>query len=320
MKNNKTFRPMLCASLEGKGKEILDLSPIKYPAYVSHKLDGIRAIVYNGEIVSRNLKPIPNKYIRSFFKGRHELEGLDGELIVGEPNSPGCYRTTISAVMSEDGEPDFTFYVFDRVNLQDFPSRVREDRFTERLLAIDEVIQGFLLKSGEFSLKMAVLEHKVVGNVEELLDFEQNALENGYEGVIINSINGVYKMGRSTLKEGYAIKLKRFSQDEAKVVGFTEQMENTNEKTESAIGLSERSSHKDNMLPKDTLGALVVKSLGSGKLFSIGTGFDDATRKEIWRNQEAYLDRIVTFKHFEIGNYDVPRFPVFIGFRDESDM
>mgnify|MGYP005609938573 FL=1 len=55
---------------------------------ISPKLDGIRAIVRGGVVMSRNLKPIPNPVVQERFK---HLEGFDGELIVGDSTSKTCY-------------------------------------------------------------------------------------------------------------------------------------------------------------------------------------------------------------------------------------
>ena len=99
------LKPMLCAT-------VTDISKLRYPYLASPKLDGIRCLIHNGTAVSRNLKPIRNKYIASCLKG---LPPLDGELIVGDPTAPDCFNRTSSGVMSADGEPDFKYYVFDRI-------------------------------------------------------------------------------------------------------------------------------------------------------------------------------------------------------------
>lgn len=51
------FKPLLACNA--------DLSKVRYPVYVSPKLDGIRCIVINGIAMSRSMKPIPNRYIQS---------------------------------------------------------------------------------------------------------------------------------------------------------------------------------------------------------------------------------------------------------------
>ena len=42
------------------------------------------------------------------------FDGLDGEIIVGPATAEDVYRVTNSAVMSRDGEPDFTYWLFDK--------------------------------------------------------------------------------------------------------------------------------------------------------------------------------------------------------------
>jgi DNA ligase-1 len=132
--------------------------------------------------------------------------------------------------------------------------------------------------------------------------------------------NGRYKFGRSTAKEGILLKVKRFSDAEAVIVGFEERMHNGNPATTDALGHTERSSHKENLTGRGDLGALVVKCELFESEFNIGTGFDDATRKEIWDNRETYLGKVVKFKYQTAGMKDVPRFPVYVGLRHENDL
>ena len=70
------------------------------------------------------------------------------------------------------------------------------------------------------------------------------------------------------------------------------------------------------MVGKDTLGALILAT-EYGEV-TVGTGFDDATRAKIWRNQSYYLNKTVTYKYQELSKYNQPRFPVFKGFRDHE--
>src|SRR5712691_7907552 len=88
-----TFKPMLALS------KLPDFRMLKFPLLVSPKLDGIRASVQGGQLVSRSLKPIPNKNVQDLF--RNLPEGIDGELIEGNPSDEPFRRTT-SIVMSDD--------------------------------------------------------------------------------------------------------------------------------------------------------------------------------------------------------------------------
>ena len=286
------LKPLLAYTVE-------DTSTLKYPLFASVKLDGIRCLVIDSVAYSRNMKPIKNEYVQKCI-GKPEYNGLDGELIVGDIFAKDCYRQTNSGVMSKDGEPDFKFYVFDRWDMGNFKF---ETRYTNipKLPFVEIVSQWEMNSEGE------------------LLMFETELLEKGAEGVMVRSVDGIYKNGRSTAKDGILGKVKRFSDAEYRIVGFVERMHNANEATRNELGYIERSSHKDNLVGRGDLGALVLET-ADGQKFNCGTGFDDALRAEIWANKDAYIGRMAKVKSFLIGVKDLPRFPVFISFRDEADL
>lgn len=295
-------------TLKGHKKyEKENASFLRYPLVASPKLDGLRCLVIGGQPYTREMNLFPNKYVQSIIDGRYE--GLDGELIVGEPVGEMVYRRSHSGVMSEDGEPDFTFWVFDYHNHgEEDPSS-----FGDRYHALtDGKVESRLPK-------VKLVPHKLVSNEEELLAFELQCIEAGYEGIMLRDPEGLYKNGRSSFKQHILLKLKRFEQDEAEVIGFKERMHNGNEATINALGHTERSSHAENKVGRGDLGALIVRTK-DGKEFPIGTGFNDKLRTEIYQNQEEWLGKWVTFKYFAYGDYDLPRHPVFHGIRAKEDM
>lgn len=286
----KPFRVMLATDY--------DPEKLRFPALASPKLDGIRAYVKDGVVLSRQNKPIPNDHVQSLFS---KYEHYDGELIVGSPTDPMCFRNTLSGVMSEEGEPDVTFYVFDHLGDGSVPYHVRLG-----------VINAHRFEAVS-ALKQTYLESH-----SALKQYEALTLGLGYEGVILRCPNAPYKQGRSTVREGYLLKVKTFLDDEATVVRFEERMHNTNEATVSETGRTKRSSHQAGKVGRGDLGALVVS--WKGQVFSIGTGFTDAERQHIWDNQNKYLGALVKFKYFPVGGYEAPRHPVFAGFRDRRDV
>jgi DNA ligase-1 len=155
--------------------------------------------------------------------------------------------------------------------------------------------------------------------MEELLANEERWLSHGYEGLMGRSISGHYKFGRATMKEGLLWKLKRFCDAEYEVIGFEELFHNHNEATIDELGHTKRSSNSENKTGGNVLGALVLRSQLAGE-FRCGTGFTEEMRAEIWANRSRYLGRMAKIKHFEIGVKDLPRFPVFLGWRAEEDM
>lgn len=294
----KQVKPMLAVKAE-----VDDLN--SYPYVVSRKYDGVRCIIKDGVALSRTLKPIPNKYIQSVL-GRSELNGLDGELIVGEPNAKDVFQKTTSGVMSVDGEPDFKYYVFDMWN----QTVAYPTRYNILKALVNEVNHPNLV----------ALDYTTVDNLEELVTFEETTLAQGYEGIILRMPYTLYKYGRSTLREGSLLKLKRFKDAEAVVVDFEELMHNDNEAAVNALGLTERSAHKDNKRSAGVLGAFVCQDIDTGVKFSIGTGFTAEQRKDFWDNRWNLINKIVKYKFFEVGVKKAPRFPVFLGFRSKNDL
>lgn len=293
------MKPMLAGSIE-------DLNDIKFPVMASTKLDGVRGVILDGKLVGRSLKPIPNKFISSILS-KPEYNGLDGELIIGEPDSKSLCRDTVSGCMSYEGEPDFFFFVFDIYNAGAVDAIERQKMVHERVRSLSCKYIGWLPQT-------------VIHTIDELLAYEQRMLGFGYEGVILRSPMGFYKHGRSTLREGLLLKLKRFKDAEAVIVGFEELMHNGNEATINELGYTERSSHKENKTGWNMLGALVVTNKTTGQTFRVGTGFDDKVRSAIWCNQDQYIGKYIKYKYFEIGEKDLPRHPVFLSFRDPIDM
>ena len=119
------FKPMLSATCD-------NIKELQYPLLASPKLDGVRAIVVNGVLMSRSLKPIPNAHVQGQF-GRPELNFLDGELIVGSPTNPAAFRDTTSAVMSYDKEISVTFHVFDDIAQPSAPFSLRYATAVQRV-------------------------------------------------------------------------------------------------------------------------------------------------------------------------------------------
>ena len=275
-----------------------DFNILTFPKLASIKLDGIRCLIIDGQAVTRSLKPIPNEHIRTALS-RPEFNGLDGEILCADPTDPDCYRKTNSAVMGRAGAPDFTFYVFDR---HDLP----QHEFHTRLMHVVKAETPSFIK---------VLDHEMVRSPEHLTEYEAAAVDAGHEGIMLRCPNGPYKQGRSTAKEQILLKVKRFADSDAEVLGVQEEMENTNEAKKDALGRTERSSHAAGKVGKGSMGALLVRDLASGVEFSIGSGFTRANREEEWKAGD-----LVKYKSFLVGVKEKPRFPIFLGRRAAEDM
>ena len=295
------MKPMLACSAPK------NLDTLPYPLLASVKLDGIRCIIKDGIALSRTLRPIRNKHIQSIL-GRPEYNGLDGELIVGDPTASDCMRRTNSGVMSIEGTPNFTYYIFDlwnRVNCQ----------YKEAY--------SYLLSIGDTLKHTEVLPQLYLENTSAIERYENRAIRYGYEGIILRRPDAPYKFGRSTLKEGYLLKLKRYCQEEAIVIGFEPLQHNDNNAEINALGYTQRSSAQGNKIDLPLLGNLIVKGMFQDQpnvTFSIGTGFTLLEREKLWEQRKDLIGKIVTYKFFPTGSKDKPRHPVYKSFRDPEDL
>lgn len=301
-------KPMLAASMENSKGEQMSFKDLQYPLMASIKLDGIRCLRVDGQTLSRSFKPIPNKYVQKMMASLPD--GLDGELVTY--NTDGSVRTfneVQSDIMSEDGEPNFKFEVFDYV------SSSLEESFSHRYVKLKEIISSL-------PTFCSLVEHRVVQNVDQLEQYEESVIAQGHEGVMVRRPGGPYKCGRATFKSQDLIKIKRFVDSEAVIIGFEEKLRNENEAETDELGHTKRSSAKAGLVPAGTLGTLLVRDIKDGREFGIGTykGLKKEDLQEIWNNRDKYLGKIVKYQYQLVGTKDNPRIPSFQGFRDERDM
>lgn len=270
----------------------------RFPCMVSAKLDGIRARVGDdGVVYSRKNEVIPSAQVQKLF-GLRRYAGLDGELIVGKASDPDVFNRTQSHVMSKNKDSDqLRFHIFDFIDLA-LPYTKRRDIALKFISA----------KRPE----LANVPHHWCPRFEALQRFELEYVEKGYEGIMIRDPNGLYKQGRSTAHEGGLLKLKRFEDSEAIVLGYEEMMHNANQKVDG-----KRTSHKAGLRPLGVLGALQVQDLETHQKFNVGSGYTAAARQALWAERESLVGRTIAYKYFPTGGKLAPRFPTFKGFRED---
>ena len=299
------FKPMLAIDYQKVKKQPKNLM-------ASVKLDGIRCTVFGGVAYSRTLKPIPNKFIQSeIFKHKEFLEGVDCEIIVGEPNAENVFSETTSVVMSHDKQVDFKLYCFDT-----YHKTFENTGFKVRYLEMKEIFRG------DYPKFATLLEQKVIHEWSDVEEFEHEAISQGFEGIMLRNADGLYKCGRSGIKNPELQKVKQFSDAEFKIVGFEPKYHNANEAKTNELGRTSRSTSKEGMIALEELGALVLEVPdGSGRTFSCGSGFSEEERKRLWLIRYSLLENYATIKFFEVGMQDgIPRFPVVKGIRWKGDM
>jgi len=284
---SKVIKPLLATKAE--------FDKIQYPVLATPKLDGIRCLMVDGVAMSRSMKPIPNQYVQEQLKGLH---GLDGELMVN-----GDFNQVQSGIMKKTGEPDFTFHVFDNWSLDyGYPLRLEDTEWY-----CD-------------NQRVKILPPTTINNEQDLLVYLESCLELGYEGVMIRQPNSKYKFGRSTVKEGILLKIKKFFDDEAELLEIIEAQHNLNEQDYDELGYSKRSSCKENLVPAGTAGSLVVKWNDKTFRVGFGPGFTDLVKQELWDNRDELIGELVKFSYQELSKDGIPRFGKMLEIRHADDL
>lgn len=315
------MKPMLATDAD------LDKLP-STPYIIQPKIDGVRGLNMYGELTGRSLKKHRNKYTTSFYS-HSSLIGLDGELAAERETHPDLCRITSSALSTITGEPYTLWWLFDYV-----VNETRFERYDVRYNLLQKRVAQLYNECPVIWHHLRVVPMVICETSEQLFAQENQWLEEGYEGVIIRGIDKPHKAGRSTVREGGLLRIKRFIESEALITKIVEGEENTNVAQVNELGRQFRSSHKDGKIPNGLVGSFegiacetVIDQftkkvvIENGQTITISPGnMSHADRKRIFENQGLALGKVCKYKFFPKGIKDKPRFPTFMSFKMESDI
>jgi DNA ligase-1 len=216
--------------------------------------------------------------------------------------------------MSREGEPEFVYQMFDYVADGNINAP-----YHERLV---KMARWYVRSGPEIRKYVKILPFKVICNLNEFKEYEEFVVAQGHEGVILRTPNSPYKCGRSTWKEKYLLKHKRFYDSDAKIIGIEEQLQNLNELTINELGYAKRSSSKAGKVPAGILGKFICEDCYTKVQFNCGggRGLTRELRREIWENRSIYIGKIIKYQYQKHGTKNKPRIGQFLGFRDSDDM
>jgi DNA ligase-1 len=277
-------------------------TPSRIEYIIQPKLDGMRASIQCGKVLSSTLKPIPNKNIQNLFKS---WEGLDGEFI-----HPEGLAKTISIVMSQDAAIDgLKFVVFDVISPL---TKTYAERFRD-LYIVD--------KAKLWGLPIDVIPFRTLDKEKDT--YESLAVKTlNTDGHMIKSASSFYVKGRAPKFTGG--KIKAYDEHEYQILGFDYLKHNHNEQFISELGLSKRSSHQENKVADKTLlGSFYCKIVINGveKYFSVGSGLTAEERRTYVTMIDNLMNNyLVKVKHLGFTKDGFPREPIFTGIRPKIDV
>lgn len=312
------MKPMLASDF--------DESKLRFPLIAQPKIDGVRGLNTSGVLTGRSLKQHANTYTTQFYS-RPEYTGFDGELAAEHECNPDLCRITTSALSTIDGQPFTLWHVFDLLT----PDALSLNYEARYLRLLDHVVS---LQRNGYAGHLRVVPAELCRNLDDLLTHDTKWLDMGYEGTIIRNPLGMHKQGRSTVREGGLLRIKRFIDAEIRVGEIIEGETNLNEAKTNELGLTERSTHQENMVPNGMLGKMRGYLLADvidpttkkvlfqkGETVTVGAGrMPHDKRKHYFEHPDELLGSTVKFQLFPKGIKDKPRFPTYQSHRASSDM
>jgi DNA ligase-1 len=268
----RKYSPMLAYDFKKKSSNII------YPCNVQPKLDGIRAIAVKNRLYSRNGLLFPTlEHIKTELLKSNLI--LDGELYTDDINFEkivGLVRKSTKTQEEEKLSLKIYFNVFDIVD--------KTLTFKERY----SILKNFIEKNSFKYIKLVKTE--ICNKKEEIETFLNKYINEGYEGLIIRNMKGKYEEG---LRSSNLIKLKKFKDEEFKIVDYT------CAKNGKEVGC-----------------VIWICSTKEGKIFNVRPEGGYSERKKLYRNGKNYIGKMLTVKYQEMTNDNIPRFPVGVGIRD----
>ncbi|MDO6565666.1 DNA ligase [Alteromonas sp. 1_MG-2023] len=238
--------------------------------FISEKLDGVRARWTGTQLITRNGNVI---YAPKWFTDNWPNVALDGELWTQRSS----FEAIASIVLSHT--PDERWRA---VKMMVFDMPISDVPFASRVSAMESLVRGAnssnLAMISQFTLSsQRLLEAKI-----------DEVTAKGGEGLILHHKGAFYQSGRSN----QLLKAKRYSDAEAKVIGYVEGKG-------KFAGM---------------LGSLIVET-PEGIQFKIGTGFSMKQRQ-----YPPPMNSWITFKYFGLTKKGIPRFASFRHIRPAKDL
>ncbi len=254
---------------------------------VEPKLDGLRMLIIDGVAYTRNGRTIDSVgHILEQFESCKNDFVLDGEIMgsTGFDEDSGKIRKK-----GEGPNLSLTYNVFDCVRRGEWHSR-KTVPYSERRKCLEILITG--KPDLKYVKLVPSLRIPAGSTVRDMFDKRDHMIALGYEGAMLKSLDAPYVFKRSDA----ILKLKDFTDADCRVVDWFE-------------GLGKH---------KGRLGGIIVED-DKGVRTRVGSGFSDAQRDELWRDQIAIPGRIAEIQYQNLTAEGSMRFPVFVQFRPDKE-
>ena len=272
----RTYYPMLAHQYENKKKEI------KFPCFVQPKLDGVRCVVVNNKLYSRNgnrFPELPHIENELSLLNKDNLI-LDGELYTDDINFEKIVGLVKKFKKSEEDEKNS-----EKIYLNVFDYIDNKLPYEQRMKNLDNFFEKN--KNMKYIKQVKTEECK---NQEAIYDFLEKYTKEGYEGVIIRNKKGNYEENSRSVN---LQKLKKFIDEEFEIIDYT------TPDTGKEVGC-----------------VIWICKTKDGKKFNVRPSGNYQERKNLYKNAKKFIGKMLTVRYQELTNGKVPRFPVGVAIRD----
>jgi len=265
---------------------------ISFPSYIQKKYDGIRCISYlkNNKVVMESRKGIEfqnfevlKDQLYELFKKLPKNFYFDGELYTDKLDFEvisGLIRLHEKKITQKDVDSinKIEYHIYDFVDL-DNENIFYKDRY--------KYLKDFFSLNNKSLCKN--VDSILVEKLEDIKTYHDNFVKDGYEGIMIRDMNGIYEINK---RSKYLQKFKEFLEEEFKIVGFHEGSSD------------EKGSVVWNCITKDN------------QEFSVRPKGTFESRKKLFDEGDKYIGKLLTVIFQEYSAEGIPRFPVGKGIRD----
>ena len=281
--------------------------------YLEVKLDGVRVIsvLYpNGRVdfFSRNGKELTNfKNLQEELSQCVKKNPINSAIVLDGEVVSKNFQELMKQIHRKNviQNNDATLFLFDIIKFESFKLGIEKIKYTERINLLKKWFQLNINETQKIKLinKTLVDLNTEKGNIY-FKKFNNQAIIDGYEGIMIKDPDSFYECKRSTTW----LKLKPVIEISLKVTDYEEG--------------SGRNQGK--------LGAIIAEGNENGKFFklNIGSGFSDRQRENFWENREKLIGKIIEIRADSISksqdgeNWSLrfPRFKCFRGFESNEKI
>lgn len=286
----EVFLPMLAHSFKDPKKPGVYSNKVIYPADIQPKLDGVRCMAFWDQgwiyLGTRN-----GKEWKAPFHIAEELSEylptemvLDGELYIHGVDFESLSSWTKKLYMET---AQLEYHVFDMPIDETGNASLR---WAQRL----EKLREFFHKNARRMQMVKLVD--IVGTArtpEEVLQWEEYCVEQGYEGAMIRNRYGLYLFGH---RSHDLLKVKSSQDAEYKIVDFT-----------NGVGKFERA-------------VVWICETPDKKTFRVVPKADQKRREYYFANGKKYIGKYLKVRYQNLTKEGIPRFPRAVGFRDPRDM